>query len=257
MLLRELGGRRGDPVQLLEDRGPARRGRRASLRCRARPGSSRPSGRRRDASRSALASGTTGVAELTAARPSSATSKRAGSHAATTASAASCGIAPARASATRQRRLEAQHRGQVRLVGQRLAQRVRHEHRAEQRQTSKNTVSPSPCRRMSKRSTPPSSRAISVSRAAASSIDAQHRVGRVGLRLVGEVDPRRQLAQQPAGEHVDRDVRRLHRPVGPGHAPGLHRREPVAPLGVGRRSGRSRRSPPRARASSRSSLGWA
>ncbi len=53
-----------------------------------------------DASLSALASGTTGVAELTAARPSSARSKRAGSHATAISSAASCGITPARASTT-------------------------------------------------------------------------------------------------------------------------------------------------------------
>ena len=60
--------------------------------------------------------------------------------------------------------------------------------------------------------------------------------------------------EQPAGEHVDRDVRRLQSRRRARDAPRLDRRDPVAALVVGGRSGRSRGSP-RAATSSRSSPG--
>ena len=71
----------------------------------------------------------------------------------------------------------------------------------------------------------------------------EQRVGRVGLRLVGEVDPREEMPQQPARQHADADVRGLA--VGGARLDGD---ELEAPLGVGRAAAEAGRSRPRAAA---------
>ena len=63
----------------------------------------------------------------------------------------------------------------------------------------------------------PAARAASSRRSAGT--PAQHRIGRVRLGLVGEVDPRHAAVEHPAREHRDVDVRRLDR-ASPGPATG-------------------------------------
>ena len=88
-------------------------------------------------------------------------------------------------------------------------------------QMAKKTVSRSPCRRMSKRYPSSAGCGDQRGRARSGSTEREHRVGRVGRRLVGEVDPGHHPVEQAAGEHRHGQVRRLGRAVRPGHRPGL------------------------------------
>ena len=179
-----------------------------------RPGPCAPGAR----SRSARASGTTGLAS---ARPSSQSATM------------SYALRPEDvfvdigARHLGEHRLGLEHRRQPRLVGHRLAQRPRHVQRLEGRQCAKKTVWRSPCMRISKRNAPFSASATSVARLSSSRAD-QHRVGRVRLRLVREVDARELVLEQPAREHEHVETRRLAR-----QRLGLGDHERKASLGVG------------------------
>ena len=100
-------------------------------------------------------------------------------------------------------------------------------------QTSKKTVSPWPCKWMSKRY--PSSAGGGDQRRAPGAVgDAgQGRVARVRLRLVGEIDPRRDALQQPARVDRQQDVRRVHE-VGDADRARLDRDDRERAVAIGR-----------------------
>ena len=140
-----------------------------------------------------------------------------------------------------ERRVAGQRRRTAAVRRGRLRRRRRRSHR-------------SPWRRMSKRQ-PPSARARrSACRAPSPGQRPQHRVGRVRLRLVGEVDPGDERFSMPRAKTRDVDVRRLRPPSPTAAGPGLTVTNPNAPVVVGRRAAEPAEA--RGRDGPRGSSGW-
>ena len=107
-----------------------------------------------------------------------------------------------------ERGLELEHRLEPRPPRDGVEQLLRDEERPERRHTAKNVVSASPWRWMSKRR--PSILGLrDQGRPFRLAELGEHRVRGVRLRLVGEVEPRHEVLEQPPGEHEDDEVRRL------------------------------------------------